>query len=139
LPLFAFKPTHTGTLPESDIVWKFNEAPPNVPTTLVYNGLLYMLDGTKKVMTCADPKTGEKKWQGNLPVTSSLSGSPSGADGKIYCISEAGDVLVLSAGPEFKVLNNVALEAPQSFASIAIAHKQVFVRAGATLYCFAKP
>ena len=45
-----------------------------------------------------DPKTGQKKWTTALNSRAVFRTSPTGADGKIYFMNEAGEVWVLSAG-----------------------------------------
>ena len=37
-------------------------------TPLYYKGKLFVLDGDKQMMTCLDPKTGAKKWQGSMGI-----------------------------------------------------------------------
>ena len=60
------------------------------------------------------------------------------ADGKLYCINEAAEVSVLSAGDEFKLLATVPLGDSVCYSSIAIAQKQLFIRTGQNLYCVGK-
>ena len=68
--------------------------------------------------------------------------SLTGADGKLYVVRVTGEVYVLSAGSEFKILSELALgegtENVGSVASVAIAHGNLFVRTPKTLYCFKK-
>ena len=139
MPVYALKTGAKGVVEKNDVAWKITEYTANVCTPLYYNGLVYLLDGAKRFMTCVDPRTGEKKWQGALGGTSNFSGSPTGADGRIYCLSESGDVIILSAGgSEFKILANIPLEEAGSYSSISVAHGQLFVRTGKNLYCFGK-
>jgi hypothetical protein len=64
--------------------------------------------------------------------------SPTVADGRIYCLSEAGEVLVFDSS-KFRLMSRHLLEGNGvSRASIAIAHNQIFVRAGDRLYAFRK-
>ena len=137
-PFYAIKAGGTGKLEESSLSWKFaKEFAPDVCTPLFYNDLLYLLDGDKKIMHCLDPKTGTPKWKGTLPGTAVYDASPTGADGKIYCINEAGEAVVLSAGNEFKILATVPMGAP-SFASISASHGELFIRTYTSLYCIGK-
>ena len=89
-------------------------------------------------MTCLDPKTGEKKWQGNLGVRDIFRGSPTGANGKIYCYSERGTVVVLDAGKEFKILSTIPMGEEPCRSSIAVSQGQLFIRTAQNLYCIGK-
>jgi len=121
---------------EEKPLWKYAEQPTNVGTPLYYKDMIYMVNHKKKVITCMKPETGEIVWTGNLGVTSEFTSSATAADGRIYVMSEAADVIVLDAGPAFKILNTVHFEdGGVSNASIAIAQKHLFIRTGQNLYC----
>ena len=138
-PTLAIKPGGSGLLPAENKVWSYAEFPANVGSPLLYQGSLYLIDVKKKMLSCLDPKTGARKWVGSLGVTAEFTASPTAADGKIYCMSEASDVIVVSPGPEFKILNTVHFEdAGVANASISFAHKQIFIRTGEKLYCVGK-
>ena len=130
------RPGTQGEAPAEYLLWKYEEFPANVPSPLLYNGLLYLLDHQKKMLSCLKPETGEKLWAKSLGITAEFAASPTGADGKIYCISEAGDVVVVGLEPEFKILNTVQLEEGGiTTASISVAYKHLFIRTAKNLYC----
>lgn len=137
-PVVAVRDGGKGTLSESAIAWSFRDAPTDWSTPLVFQNKLFVLDGGKRVLSCLDPQTGEKKWQGSLAIPDTIWSSPSGADGKIYCLSEKGTVVVLSAGDEFKILATIALDEGPCRSSIAIAQGQLFIRTAQNLYCVGK-
>ena len=85
-----------------------------------------------------DPKTGERKWSGNLSVSDAVWSSPTGADGKIYCISENGTVIVCEAGEEFKILAKNKMGEGSIYSSVAISNGQIFLRTAQNLYCIGK-
>ena len=87
------------------------------------------------MMTCLEPQTGAKVWQGNLGVRDIFRASPTGADGKIYCLSENGTAVVLDAGDEFKVLSTISMGEAPAHSSIAVAHGELFIRTAKNLYC----
>ena len=134
-PVIALKDGGKGDLAASHVAWSFKEAPTDWSTPLLYQKKLFVLDGGKKILTCLDPKTGEKKWQGNLGVTETFWSSPTGADGKIYCLGERGTVVVLDAGDEFKILSTIPMGDEPCKSSIAAAHGQLFIRTAKSLYC----
>ena len=132
-----------------------------MPTPLYYQGKLFVLDGNRQMLTCVDPKTGATKWSGHLKADEVFSASPTGADGKIYCIGEGGTVVVVRAGDEFKVVSRFNMDDGPSEAesisasgpkpgsdsesgpilsSIAVANGHLFIRTSGRLYCIgAKP
>jgi len=134
-PVLGIKDGGHGMVTESNLAWRFKEFPSDCTTPLVYNHRLFVLDGDKQMMTCLEPKTGQKLWQGNLGVHEIFRGSPTGADGKIYCISEAGTAVVLEAGDEFKVVSTVAMGESPVRSSIAAAQGELFIRTAGNLYC----
>jgi outer membrane protein assembly factor BamB len=137
-PVFALEPP-TGGGP-ARIVWEFAAAAPDCSTPLFYDGRLYVFDGLKrKVVTCLDPKTGKTFWQGKLNARSQWWSSPTAADGKLYLISENGEIVVLQAGgDEFKVLFEMQIQEPLIQSSIPIAGGHLFIRTAENLYCIGK-
>src|SRR5262249_13222162 len=105
------------------------------------NNALFVLDGDKGVIMKLNPSSGEKIWSGTLPKgQGTLRSSPTGADGKIYMVRANGDVYVVDAGNEYKLLSTLSLNEGNDnigcFASIAISQGNLFVRTPKTLYCF---
>ena len=137
-PVLAIKDGGHGLVTATHMAWKFTEFPADCCTPLVYNKRLYVLDGDRQMLTCLQPQTGQKLWQGNLGVHEIFRASPTGADGKIYCISENGTVVVLSAGEEFKVLATIPMAESPVRASIAAAQHELFIRTAKSLYCVEK-
>lgn len=122
------------------ILWQFDEAAPDCSTPLLYEGRLYVFDGLRrKTVTCLDPKTGKTFWQGRVGGRSPWWSSPTAADGKIYLISEAGEIVVLQAGgDEFKVLFETQIAEPAIQSSIAVSGGHLFIRTAQNLYCVGK-
>ena len=112
----------------------------DVCVPLWFHDRLYVIDGDKKTLSCADPKTGKKTWTGELGGSSVLRGSPTAADGKIYCINESGDVWVFAADASaFRLISRSALGGEGvSRASIALADRLVLVRTGDRLHAFGR-
>jgi outer membrane protein assembly factor BamB len=137
-PVLAIKDGGQGLVTDTHVAWRFNEFPSDCVTPLYYRGKLFVLDGDKQIITCLDPQTGAIKWQGNLGVHEIFRASPTGADGKIYCLSESGTAVVLDAGNEFKILATIPMDEAPVRSSIAAAHGQLFIRTAKTLYCIAQ-
>ncbi|MEO7298017.1 MAG: PQQ-binding-like beta-propeller repeat protein [Verrucomicrobiota bacterium] len=137
-PVFAIKTGGKGNITASHVAWNFQEFPSDCVTPLFYQDKLFVLDGDKQMMTCLEPKTGKKLWQGNLGLRDIFRSSPSGADGKIYCLSERGTVVVLEAGNDFKILATIPMGEEPVRASIAVSQGQLFIRTAENLYCIGK-
>ena len=140
-PLLAFRTNLSGDITEKGVAWTFDEKQtPDVCTPAYANGKLYVLNGDKQILTCMDPKTGAKLWQGNLGHRDTIRSSPTVADGKVYTISEKGTVVICEAnGPEFKILSTYQLEnAEPTRSSVAISNGQLFIRSADGLYCIGK-
>ena len=104
--MYAIRPGAAagGKLDKTAVAWTFDGKTSDSATPLLYEGNLYVLDSDAKVMTCLDPKTGKQRWQGSMGVSSVMRASPTGADGRVWCLSSDGDVVVLAAGDQFKIL-----------------------------------
>lgn len=137
-PVFAYKTGGKGDITATHLAWKMTENSTDWSTPLFYNGKIFVLDGDKKVLSCVDPKTGEKKWSGSLNVKEIFWSSPTGADGKIYCIGEGGTVVVCSAGDEFKVLSTIPMGEGPCRSSIVVANEHLYIRTAQNLYSIGK-
>jgi outer membrane protein assembly factor BamB len=115
--------------------WKTTEFVPDVSTPLYYQNHLHVLDGDRQVMTCYEPSSGDILWQGKLAIREIFSASPTGADGRIYCLSEEGTVVVLAAGDQFEVIATVSMGEGPCLSSIAVAGGHLFIRTAKNLYC----
>ena len=108
---------------------------PYVPSPLVVDGYLYLL-GDGGILKCVDWKTGKEVYEERLDGvkgSSKFFSSPVYADGKIYCGSQQGDVIVVKAGPKFEQLSANALDSA-IYATPAIGHGRVYVRTEKSLW-----
>jgi len=132
--IFAIRGDSLGQILEEDVVWTARKNVPDVCSPLVMDGKLFVLDGGRRVMSCLDPKTGKIYWQDKLDV-GKLQASPTGGDGKIYCISMNGEVVIVSAGDAFEVLSRIDMGEGDCRSTISAAHGQLFIRTPERLYC----
>ncbi len=144
-PIYAAKLANPGgAIKLSDAVWSIDEpkSQPDCTTPLFYNNSLFVMSDPKSSLMKVDPASGKKIWEGSLKGPGVFRASPTGGDGKIYLVRVNGDAYVLSAGDEFKVLSELALEEGNedigTVSSMAISQGNVFVRTPKTLYCFKK-
>lgn len=134
-PVFGIKDGGKGLVTDTHVAWKSEEVTTDCSTPLLYRDRLFVLDGDRQLLVCLDPQTGLKKWQGNLGVREIFRASPTGADGRIFCLSESGTVVVLDAGNEFKVLATIPVGEGPVRSSIAVANRHLFIRTAQHLYC----
>jgi outer membrane protein assembly factor BamB len=137
-PLFAVQP-NGGESPDAPLAWTNPKVSTDVCAPLFYQGHVYVLNGDgKKTLYCLDPKSGEIQWAAELGGKQVIRTSPTGADGKIYCMNEAGDVWVVSAA-DGKVLDKQSLgtESPAR-SSIVVSDGWIFIRTADHLYAFGK-
>ena len=133
--LVAIRGGGAGILGEDRVAWQAEQYIPDVSTPLFYQGKLFVLDGDRQVMNCYHPETGRLIWQGRLGVREIFYSSPTGADGKIYCLSEEGTLVVLSAGDKFEVLSTTPFGEGPCMSSVVICDGQFFLRTARNLYC----
>jgi outer membrane protein assembly factor BamB len=106
-PIFVLQPGAEGdlTLPagetsSDDVVWSRQGRGPYMPTPLVYDGTLYILQNNG-VFDAYDLETGREIYRTRIPhLGSGFSASPVAADGKIYLSNEDGEIVVIKAGRE---------------------------------------
>ena len=114
---------------------------PYVPSPLVIGKEMYLL-GDGGILRCVEFKTGKVLYEERLngsKGSSKFFSSPVAADGKIYCSSQQGDVIVVKAGPKFQQLSASQLDG-EIDSTPAIAANHIFIRTAGSLYCVgAKP
>ena len=124
-----------GDMTSQNVVWTYHRRVPQLPSPLLYEGVLYMVnDGG--IVTSLDPETGDVRAQGRLKgAVDNYYASPVAADGKIFMASELGKVAVLRPGGELDVAVVNDLD-DLIYATPAIADGRLYIRTRNTLYCF---
>ena len=124
-----------GDLTASHRIWQYFEKVPQLPSPLVYQDVLYMVDD-RGITTTLKPATGEVIAQGRLEgAVDSFYASPVGADDKVFLASRSGTVVVLPPGGQLKPLAVNDLD-EQIQATPAIAQDQLIIRTRDHLYAF---
>jgi len=134
-PYMAIRPGGRGDVRATHVVWNVATGAPYISSLLYAAGLLYMANDVG-IVTAVDASTGERVWQERLGGV--YSASPVAADGKVYLVSEAGETIVLRAGPKPEVLarNDIG---ERSLASPVISQGRIFIRTDDHLFCIRKP
>jgi len=144
-PIYAVKLGLNGKLADSDLAWKSSDADREVSTDvctpLFYQDKFFVVHGDRRTIACVDPATGKPEWTGELAPRVKIECSPTGADDKIYFMNFKGEVFVVEAGKEFKLLNTIPMgdDADNDLRSgIAASQGNLFIRTGSKLYCVGK-
>src|SRR5687767_6377962 len=126
-----------GDMTASAIKWRYQRPVPQVPSTLLYQGVLFMVNDSG-ILISFDPTTGMVLKQGRLKgAIDKYFASPIGADGKVYLVSQDGTVSVVTARADWEVLQVNTLD-DEVFATPVPADGELFVRTRSALYNFAK-
>ena len=135
--LLAIKLGGTGDMTASSIRWRYQKSVPQVPSTLLYKGVLYMVNDGGTLISF-DPATGAVIKQARLQgAIDNYFASPVAADDKVYLIGQGGAVSVLKAGGDWQILAVNAMD-DECFATPAIADGRIYIRTRSALYCFGK-
>ena len=130
----AIRPGGRGDVTDSHVLWTGSRSIPRNASPLVYKGILYMVkDGG--ILTSLDAKTGRVVKQGRLSGTGKYFSSPVLGDGKIYLLSDRGELSVVSAEPKWRQIGQADFE-EDVYATPAIADGRLYIRTVGHLYCF---
>jgi outer membrane protein assembly factor BamB len=99
--LYAIDATKRGDITQSGKIWQYDKIRRSISTGAVYNGLLFYADFSG-FLHCLDAKTGKPYWVHDM--LAAIWGSPMVIDGKVYLGDEDGDVIVMEASKEQKVI-----------------------------------
>jgi outer membrane protein assembly factor BamB len=143
-PIIAVKTGRSGVLGEDDLAWTSDgrELTTDVATPLFYQGRFYVLDGNRKSLTCVEPATGKILWTGEFESRAIFEASPTGADGRIYCVNHRGQVFVAAAGDAFELLHQTDMgDASDRMvrSSIVAVGERLLIRTDSRLTCVAYP
>ncbi len=119
----------SGRQPE--LVYEVSDALPYVPTPIAVGEHLFIW-ADNGVVTCVEAQTGKQAWQER--IGGEFFSSPICVGGRLYCVSKQGEVVVLEAAPQYKVLARNQL--PEgSYATPAVANGCIYFRTFNHLIC----
>ncbi len=142
-PLYAIRPGATGDISLSgdetsnaSIAWSQPTGAPYNPSTVAYQGILYVLYDRGLVAAYNAADGIELYSKKRIPDGRAFTSSPWAYDGKIFCLSEEGQTFVFKAGASFEPLGSNSLaEDDMGMATPAIAGDRLLIRTAARLYC----
>lgn len=122
----AVDPTGTGDVTQTHIRYERLEKEHlhYVPTPIVYGEYAYLWCD-RGIVCCVELASGRTIWSER--IGGNYSGSPICVDGKLYGVSEEGEIVVLAASPEFHEFGRSQL-GDGSHASPAVANGRLYIR-----------
>jgi len=106
-PTFAIRPGGTGDVTKTNVAWSTQRGSPFVPSGVVNDGLLYLINDMQSILTAYESRTGALVYQGRLGVAQreGFSASPVAVNGELFFTNDEGETFVVKAGREFKLLH----------------------------------
>jgi len=130
----AIRPGTRGPLPAENVHWTWNRSLPTVPSSVVYDNVLYMVKDSG-IITSLDANNGEMLKQGRAIGRGNYYASLVAGDGKVYLISEGGVITVLTAGRDWSVLSSHDF-GERVMATPVISDGIMLIRTDAAVYAF---
>ncbi len=126
----------TGDMTASAVRWRYQRGIPQLPSPLLYEHTLYMVNDAGGLVTTLNPDTGALIQQGRLKLPSDrFYASPVAGDGKIFIASESGKVVVLPPGGGLEAMAINDLQ-DSIYATPALVGNRIYIRTLNALYCF---
>lgn len=128
----AIRPGGRGDIAGTEhLLWRVPTGAPYVSSVVHYDGVVYLASDAG-VLQAADAETGERLFQGRTGGV--FTAAPIAGDGKVYFLSETGEMIVLRASRELDILARNTIPA-RFLASPAASNGQIFLRSDDQLIC----
>jgi len=139
-PTFAIRPGGSGDVTDTHVAWSSPKGSPFVPSGIIQDGLLYLVNDMQSILTVYHAATGELAYQGRLgqAVREGFSASPVAVGNKLFFTNDMGQTFVVEAGPDFKLLHVNELDA-QVIASPALVDGTWYWRTDSELLAIGQP
>jgi len=126
-------PSVPGGVPKKR--YELKRSAPYVPTSVAQGNRLFTWSDAG-VVSCLELSTGKVLWQER--VGGNFFGSPVLIDGRLFCVSDTGEVAVVSASDQFQLLARNPLQ-EESNSTPAVAGDRLYVRTLKHLICVGAP
>jgi outer membrane protein assembly factor BamB len=110
-PTIAIRPGGSGDVTSTHVAWSTPRGSPFVPSGIVHDGLLYLVNDMQSVLTVYETRTGTLAYQGRLGVAQreGFSASPVVVNGELFFTNDEGETFVVKAGRQFQLLHTNTL------------------------------
>ena len=133
--MLAIRLGGSGDMTDTAIRWKYQRSVPQLPSPILFKGVLYMVNDNG-IVTTLNPKTGDVIKQGRLTgAPGAVFASPIAADGHLFFTTEAGAVVVVAPGGDLTVTAVNDLK-EDTYATPALADGRIYIRTTQALYAF---
>ncbi len=132
--LFCIDATKRGDITESGKVWEYDKIRRSISTAAIQDGLVYYPDFSG-FLHCLDAATGKPYWVHD--TFAAVWGSPAIVDGFVYLGDEDGDVVILAAGKEEKVVGEINM-GQSVYSTPAPANGALYIATRDRLFALAK-
>lgn len=131
--LVCIDATKSGDVTSTGKIWSYDKINRSISTvSITPEGLLFIADFSG-YLYCFDAETGALYWQHDLKAH--VWGSTMVVDGRVYIGDEDGDLTVLAASKEKKVLSETNLGAPV-YSTPVVANGALYVASNSHLFAF---
>lgn len=132
---FALRADGSGTLTQSAVVWRSDQAAASFSSPLVHRGRVYLVNKAGAA-ACLDALSGKPLWSERI---GSCWASALGAGDRVYFFGKEGVTTVLAAEPEFKKLAENLLTIEGRLYGVAVVPGALLLRTGKKLICVGRP
>ena len=132
--LAAIRPDGQGDVTQTHVAWTADEGLPELCSPVSSGELVWLLTMSGE-LTCYDVGSGKKLYEEFLERV--FIASPGLAGDRLYLLSEDGEMCILQAGREYKLLGTAHL-GEKAFASPAFTDGRVYIRGEKNLYAIGK-
>lgn len=126
----AVKPSTAGIEAAPETAFRVDRNVAQMPSGIAYKGLLFIWNDAG-IVVCTKADTGKTVWTER--IGGNFSCSPVCIDGKLYCVSEEGEVVVIAASEKFEELGRTLLD-EGSAGTPAVAGDTLYLRTYSKLY-----
>ena len=120
----AIRPGDPAQGKEPELAYQMKKSAPYVPTGIVMGDLVWLWSDSG-IVTCLRAASGEVRYQER--VGGDFFGSPVWVDGRLFCVSTRGELVVVEASDKFNVLHRYALN-ELCHSTPAVAGGKMFIR-----------
>jgi outer membrane protein assembly factor BamB len=110
-PTLAIRPGGSGDVTDTHVVWSTPKGSPFVPSGVVHDGLLYLVNDMQSILTVYETRSGALVYQGRLGVAQreGFSASPVVVNNELYFTNDEGETFVVKAGRAFNLMHTNSL------------------------------